>query len=84
MPENKAWLLWAVDNEETVDFLRAFMAAVLHGRADLQKFLHLKGSGGTGKGVFMRLLTALVGEQNTVETKLDQLEQNRFESATPQ
>lgn len=82
-PKIKAWLLWAVDNDkETVDFLRAFMAAVLHGRADLQKFLHLKGSGGTGKGVFMRLLTALVGEQNTVETKLDQLEQNRFESAT--
>lgn len=81
-PQIKDWLHLAVDGDKkTVDFLRAFMAAVLHGRADLQKFLHLKGSGGTGKGVFMRLLTALIGEQNTVETKLDQLEQNRFEAA---
>ncbi|NBQ68859.1 MAG: hypothetical protein EBU46_08520, partial [Nitrosomonadaceae bacterium] len=82
-PNVKKWLAQAVDNDqETVEFLRAWMAAVLHGRNDLQKFLHLKGSGGTGKGVFMRLLTALIGEQNTVETKLDQLEQNRFEAAT--
>jgi len=81
-PNIKNWLTQAVDNDiETVNFLRAWMAAVLHGRNDLQKFLHLKGSGGTGKGVFMRLLTALIGEQNTVETKLDQLEQNRFEAA---
>lgn len=81
-PNIKAWLTQAVDDDlETAGFLRAWMAAVLHGRNDLQKFLHLKGSGGTGKGTFMRLLTALVGTQNTIETKLDQLEQNRFESA---
>lgn len=82
-PKIRAWLLQAVDQDkETVNFLRAWMAAVLHGRADLQKFLHLKGSGGTGKGVFMRLLTALVGQENTVSTSLDQLEQNRFEAAS--
>ena len=51
-PTIKAWLLQAVDGDaETVEFLRAWMAALLHGRADLQKFLHLFGSGGTGKGV---------------------------------
>ena len=78
----KAWLLQAVDGDkETVQFLRAWMAAVLHGRNDLQKYLHLKGSGGTGKGTFMRLLTALIGEINTAITSLDQLEQNRFEAA---
>lgn len=78
----KAWLKQAVDGDiETVEFLRAWLAAVIHGRADLQKFLHLKGSGGTGKGVFMRLLTALVGERNTAMTSLEQLEQNRFETA---
>ncbi len=82
-PKIKAWLLEAVDGDkDTVQFLRAWMAAVLYGMSDLQKFLHLKGSGGTGKGVFMRLLTALVGEINTCSTSLDQLEQNRFESAS--
>lgn len=81
-PKIKAWLLRVVDGDrETVQFLRAWMAAVLHGLNDLQKFLHLKGSGGTGKGVFMRLLTALVGEVNTAITSLYQLEQNRFEAA---
>lgn len=81
-PNVKAWLLQAVDNDqETVEFLRAWMAAVLHGRNDLQKFLHLKGSGGTGKGTFMRLLTALIGESNAASTSLDQLEKNRFEAA---
>lgn len=78
----KAWLAQAVDNDqETVEFLRAWMAAVLHGRNDLQKFLHLKGSGGTGKGTFMRLLTAVIGKSNAAITSLDQLEQNRFEAA---
>jgi len=82
-PTIRAWLLEAVEKDkETVEFLRAWMAAVLHGRNDLQKFLHIKGSGGTGKGTFMRLVTALVGENNTAITSLDQLEQNRFEAAT--
>ena len=81
-PNIKAWLLQSVDKDkDTVHFLRAWMAASLHGRNDLHKFLHLKGSGGTGKSTFVRLLTALIGKQNTVETKLDQLEQNRFEAA---
>lgn len=82
-PNIKDWLKQAVDEDkETVEFLRAWMAAVLLGRSDLQKFLHLKGSGGTGKGVFIRLLTALVGKKNTAMTNLEQLEQNRFETAT--
>ncbi|SFM95684.1 DNA primase family protein [Nitrosomonas communis] len=81
-PNIKSWLKTAVNgDEEITQFLRAWMAAVLHGRNDLQKFLHLKGSGGTGKGTFMRLLTALVGYINTAITNLYQLEQNRFETA---
>ncbi|PSJ18450.1 DNA primase family protein [Nitrosomonas supralitoralis] len=81
-PNIKAWLMQAVDGDiATVNFLRAWMAAVLHGLNDLQKYLHLKGSGGTGKGAFIRLLTALIGEINTANTSLDQLEQNRFETA---
>lgn len=78
----KAWLATAVDSDKgTVQFLRAWLAALLHGRSDLQKFLHLKGSGGTGKGTFFRLATAMLGSHNVISTTLEQLETNRFETA---
>ena len=78
----KAWLKTAVDNDdETVQYLRAWLAAILHGMNELQKFLHLTGDAGTGKGVFLRLLKVLMGVKNTVDTNLEQLEGNRFESA---
>jgi putative DNA primase/helicase len=81
-PTIKAWLLQAVNGDaNTVLFLRAWLAALLQGRADLQKFLHLIGSGGTGKGTFIRLATVLVGEHNAVSTTLKEMETNRFEPA---
>lgn len=82
-PTFKTWLLQAVDGDtETVEFLRAWLAALLTGRADLQKFLHLLGPGGTGKGVFTRLAELLVGKHNATITDLRNLEQNRFETAS--
>ncbi len=81
-PTFKAWLLRAVDGDaETLEFLRAWLAALLTGRADLQKFLHLLGPGGTGKGAFTRLAELLVGKHNATITDLRNLEQNRFETA---
>ena len=81
-PTIRAWLTQAVDGDAaTVQLLRAWWAALLTGRADLQKFLHLPGPGGTGKGVFMRISEALVGKRNTAATDLRTLEQNRFEAA---
>jgi putative DNA primase/helicase len=58
------------------------LAALVTGRTDLQRFLHLPGLGGTGKGTFTRLARALVGERNTAATDLRSLEKNQFESAT--
>jgi len=81
-PTVKAWLQQAVGGDmETLEFLRAWLTALLTGRADLQKFLHLFGPGGTGKGTFIRLATALVGDNNAIVTDLRSLEQNRFETA---
>lgn len=81
-PTVKAWLSQAVDGDgETLEFLRAWLAALLTGRADLQKFLHLFGPGGTGKGAFTRLAELLIGKHNTTVTDLRNLEQNRFETA---
>lgn len=82
-PRVKSWLLQAVGMDaETVELLRAFLSALIRGGADLQRFLHLIGPGGSGKSTFFRLATALIGERNTVSTDLKELEQNRFESAT--
>lgn len=89
-PTIKAWLRQAVtsddpevgDNpDDLVEFLRAWLAALLTGRADLQRFLHLLGPGGTGKGTFIRLAEALVGTRNATVTDLKNLETNRFETA---
>jgi len=55
--------------------------AVLKGRSDLHKFLHLVGPGGTGKGTSLRLCVALIGERNTCSTNLIDWNQNRFEPA---
>ncbi|MBK5965229.1 hypothetical protein CCR95_14310 [Thiocystis minor] len=79
----KQWLSEAVDqDDDTVQLLRAFMRALIVGGAYLQRFLHLIGPGGSGKSTFIRLVTALIGEGNTVATDLKELEQNRFESAS--
>lgn len=89
-PTIKAWLRQAVtpedgdadDNpDDLVEFIRAWFNALLTGRADLQRFLHLLGPGGTGKGTFIRLAEALVGTRNATVTDLKNLETNRFETA---
>ncbi|VEP15723.1 Phage/plasmid primase, P4 family, C-terminal domain (fragment) [Hyella patelloides LEGE 07179] len=61
-------------NSEYKELLLCFAAAVLRGRNDLQKFLHLIGGGGSGKSTFTTLLTALVGESNTATMNLGELE----------
>jgi phage/plasmid-associated DNA primase len=77
-----AWLREAVHGDaQQVQLLRAFLKAVLTGRADLQRYLENIGPGGTGKSTFMRLLTALVGRENTFTTELKYLESNRFETS---
>ena len=43
-------------NEEYKELLLCFSAAVLRGRNDLQKFLHLIGGGGSGKSTFTQIL----------------------------
>ena len=89
-PTIKAWLRQAVSAEDSedsdnpddlVEFLRAWLAALLTGRADLQVFLHLLGPGKTGKGTLIRLFAALIGALNATITNLRNLETNRFETA---
>ncbi|WP_143864504.1 DUF5906 domain-containing protein, partial [Nostoc linckia] len=71
----------AAGNEAIKNLLICYCNAVIKGRHDLQKFLHLIGLGGTGKGTFARLLVSLIGKQNVHSTTLEDWLGNRFEGA---
>jgi len=77
------WLSDCVGGQpDQVELLRAYMAAVLRGRADLQRYMELIGPGGTGKGTYIRLNEAMIGKANCHSTELKHLENNRFETAS--
>jgi putative DNA primase/helicase len=76
------WLKETTSNESQIELLRAYLAATIRGRTDIHGFLELLGPGGSGKGTFMRLATALVGDRNTHITKLKKLEGSPFETAS--
>ncbi|MEG5236974.1 DUF3854 domain-containing protein [Microcoleus sp. AT9b-C3] len=68
------WIDRATDsNQHKKEILLAFIAASLRGMASLQKFLMLTGPGGTGKGLYTRLTTMIVGERNTWIGNLEDL-----------
>jgi putative DNA primase/helicase len=78
----REWLDFATHgNAHVQNLLLAYAAATLKGRADIQKFLHLIGIGGSGKGTFCRLLISLIGIENTHSSTLDDWCGNRFEAA---
>lgn len=68
------WLDETTGNPQHKEILLCFAAAVLRGRSDLHKFLHLIGVGGTGKSTFTRLLEALIGSDNCWNGSLTDLE----------
>jgi putative DNA primase/helicase len=81
----KEWLLESCDgNHDRVQMLRAALRAIVLGRSDLEKFIELLGSGGTGKSTFARLAIALVGRENTFSTTLAALEGSPYETSAIQ
>ena len=80
-PEFEAFLERAIGDPEVIRLLLGFINACIVGRADLQNFLHLLGSGGTGKSTFCRVIGEILGSHSVTSTTLPQLEQNRFETA---
>ena len=64
----------ANSNSRNYQLLLHYLAALLKGRFDLQKFLYLVGTGGSGKSTFLNLAQKLVGEKNTSTQSLEELE----------
>ncbi|MFP4134285.1 MAG: phage/plasmid primase, P4 family [Halothece sp.] len=62
------------DDSKNINTILAFMAAILKGKNDIQKFLYLLGSGGSGKSTLMDFITELVGGQNATNFSLEELE----------
>lgn len=80
-PTIREWLSEAMGgNNDFVNILIAFARAAVEGRSDLEVFLEIYGPGGTGKSTYIRLLKALVGAKNAVQTDLRRLG-NQFETA---
>ena len=65
----------------TVQTLLCYLAAIIRGMAHLQKYIELIGTPGTGKSTFIRLACELVGPNNLTSTTMDQLQNNKFETA---
>ncbi len=75
------FLLKITGNQDIANVLLAFLSAIVTRRSDLQRYLELKGGGGTGKSTFMALARDLVGAENTVSSQLQHLEKNQFETS---
>ncbi|QIR36852.1 DUF3854 domain-containing protein [Tolypothrix sp. PCC 7910] len=71
--EIRAWLKEGWPHPTDQELLLCFAAAVVRGRYDLQKFLYMVGTGGSGKGTYTRLLQEVLGERNTWAGKIEQL-----------
>lgn len=63
---------------DTKKRLQAFLKAVMSGES-MQRVFELIGPGGTGKSTFMRIVIAMIGENNTCTTTMKELEGNKFE-----
>jgi putative DNA primase/helicase len=83
MPVTLQWLNTLGLSQNGIEEIRAFFHLVAVGDgARVQKFLELIGSGGTGKSTLIRLLIAFIGESNTTDTTLNELENNKFECSS--
>jgi putative DNA primase/helicase len=75
------WFKEMVGEEDQIELLRCYLAAIVRGKSELHRFIELIGPGGTGKSTFTNLAIALVGANNTHSTTLKKIEDSRFEVA---
>lgn len=71
-------------HSDRVQLFRAAFKATITARGaskGIHRFIEMVGSGGSGKGTILSLLTELVGKEATITTDFTQLQNNRFETA---
>lgn len=71
-------LLRPMLNGEDIELFRKWLGLTLYGRNLAQKIMLLDGTPGRGKGVLLRIVTAMVGRRNATELRTEHLAE-RFE-----
>lgn len=79
-PRFDAWLERALP-ADTIPLLWEVLGYMLLNGNPLQKAILLHGDGGNGKGVFLRLLLAMLGSHNTSSITLRDMTEGKFEVA---
>jgi putative DNA primase/helicase len=64
-----------------MSILKSYLAAIVRGMSDLQKYLELIGESGAGKSTYMNLAMMLVGEQNCHSSSLQILHKSPWETS---
>lgn len=71
----ECWLAYAIPNKEDREMLLEYAGLCLTRDVREQKFLILKGVGGSGKSTLIRLIETMVGRSNTSNISLSELTQ---------
>ncbi|MFU2088766.1 DNA primase family protein [Avibacterium avium] len=77
-PHFDQWLEFVANgNEQKKTNILAALYAVLTNRYDWQLFLEITGDGGSGKSVFAKIATMLVGNNSTTQGRLEDMDEPR-------
>lgn len=81
-PINTINFLSMITSDPTeIDFIFAWMGYLMVKGYPIQKMLFLNGDGGNGKSTLIKLMTNVVGDDNTSAVSISSLINNRFQSA---
>lgn len=75
------FLSMITDKQDELDFIFQWIGYLMVKGYPIQKMLFLNGDGGNGKSTLIKLLTAVVGDDNTSAVSISSLINNRFQSA---
>ena len=68
-------------HQDRIDYIRAWMWAIVRTWNEGQVLLYILGPGSTGKSQLASIITALVGKEATITTTLKDLHTDRFEAS---